>query len=121
IMNINFINLRIVSSSQNVGGISGTCSNCNFTNINFTTSSSSIFNYIENSHSNGHVGSFSGSSNNSTLINCIIENTIVNGSGSFSSFSGGFIGYSQSSTIINCYNLGISSNPNSIIVIGKFN
>ena len=119
IMNINFINLKIVSNRQNVGEISGICYNCNFTNINFTTSSSSIFNYFESSNTNGRVGSFSGQFYNSFLTNCIIQNTIVNGSGSSSSSSGGFIGNIQSSsTIINCHNLGISSNPNSIIVFG---
>jgi hypothetical protein len=115
VTNLTIQNIQIISTTNIVGTLFGRCNNCYMSNINLTTSNSSITNIIQGSCSAGGLVGIACSTN---ITNCVIENTYVYGT---IYDIGGIIGFSVGGQISNCYNLGILSNPNQVIVKGSFN
>jgi hypothetical protein len=125
VSNLIIQNVQINSSLQYVGALFAQCVNCNISNINLTTSNSSITNTIQGSYDVGGLIGLSGivgnSGTSSIISNCFISNTFINGTSTSAYNIGGIVGNCQYCSITNCHNLGILSSPNSVIVSSMAN
>ena len=105
----NIINITLTSS----GGINKVLGGGQFFKINFQ-----FFFFFQKTFFlffkiKGETGGMVGFACSTTFQNCVVENTFVNVT---NSDAGGFIGQGSTAVFIDCYQLGISSNPNGVIL-----
>eukprot|EP01091_Cochliopodium_minus_P012315 TRINITY_DN3704_c0_g1_i1.p1 TRINITY_DN3704_c0_g1~~TRINITY_DN3704_c0_g1_i1.p1 ORF type:complete len:582 (+),score=79.24 TRINITY_DN3704_c0_g1_i1:1-1746(+) len=122
IRNLNFENILVTGTGNNVAGLFGTCADCIITGVNFDISDLSLVNQITSTGSQ-YVGAFYGYSTNSIISMSTIKHTVI--SGILANYVGGFAGYmkgNSSNYISDCHNIGLilptSSLASGVSIIG---
>ena len=129
VQNIIFSDFLVTSTSNNTALIFGQAVSVTITNVSLTALVQSMISsslciktllfdvelLFDSFKRKDCTGGFCGQMKNSTITNCTLQNTLVQGK----NFVGGFAGSSFSSNLFHCFNLGFPGSPSTFIISGS--